>query len=169
MNHTLVHSALCSQYYILTFKLFCHSTQTTKTSITTVLCWSLLSTDNLFSERYEMNLCIIFTTILYIRYSNTDCVNSRFIGEKPKYVSTNTGLFEMIVGVLTTCHTQYTWDSSIRIFYLIEQHSKCLLHTVQVLYMCTLCDSTDINTIIDNHRWHATGSLERTRLSCWCL
>ena len=24
-----------------------------------------------------------------------------------------TGLFEMIVGVLTTCHTQYTWDSSI--------------------------------------------------------
>ena len=33
-------------------------------------------------------------------------------------------------------------------FYLIEQHSKFLLHTVQVLYMCTLCDSTDINTII---------------------
>ena len=22
----------------------------------------------------------------------------------------NTGLFEMIVGFLTTCHTQYTWD-----------------------------------------------------------
>ena len=28
----------------------------------------------------------------------------------------NTGLFKMIVGVLTTCHTQYTWDSSICIF-----------------------------------------------------
>jgi len=27
-----------------------------------------------------------------------------------------TGLFRMIVGVLTTCHTQYTWDSSICIF-----------------------------------------------------
>ena len=27
-----------------------------------------------------------------------------------------TGLFEMIVGVLTTCHTQYTWDRSICIF-----------------------------------------------------
>jgi len=27
-----------------------------------------------------------------------------------------TGLFKMIVGVLTTCHTQYTWDSSICIF-----------------------------------------------------
>ena len=60
-----------------------------------------------------------------------------------------TGLFEMIVGVLTTCHTQYTWDSSICIFYLIEQHSNFLLHTLQVLYMCTLCDSTNINTIIE--------------------
>ena len=57
----------------------------------------------------------------------------------------------MIVGVLTTCHTLYTTDSSMCIFfYLIEQHSKFLLHTVQVLYMCTICDSTNINTIIDN-------------------
>ena len=30
--------------------------------------------------------------------------------------SVNTGLFKMIVGVLTTCHTQYTSDSSICIF-----------------------------------------------------
>jgi len=60
-----------------------------------------------------------------------------------------TGLFEMIVEVLTTCHTQYTSDSSICIFYLLEQHSKFLLHTLQVLYMCALCDSTNINTIIE--------------------
>jgi len=33
-----------------------------------------------------------------------------------KVLCKNTGLFKMIVGVLTTCHTQYTWDSSIRIF-----------------------------------------------------
>jgi len=44
-----------------------------------------------------------------------------------------------------------------------------LLHTLKEFHMCTLCDSTNINTIIDNHRWHATDSLERTRLSCWCL
>ena len=154
-----------------------------------------------------------------------------------------TGLFKMIIGVLKTCHTQYTWDSSICIFFnLTEQHSKFLLHTLQVFYMCTVCDSTNINTIkreerkpticnnidgllsimdvgywqclnmfraslcpssgvnkpsillhlvgflssrfthdarsqehkaintiIDNHRWHATNSLELTRLSCWCL
>jgi hypothetical protein len=28
----------------------------------------------------------------------------------------STGLFKMIVGVLTTCHTQYIWDRSICIF-----------------------------------------------------
>ena len=33
--------------------------------------------------------------------------------------------------------------------YLIEQHSEFLLPTLQVLYMCTLCDSTNINTIIE--------------------
>jgi len=60
----------------------------------------------------------------------------------------STGLFKMIVGVLTTCHTQYTWDSSICIFYLIEQHSKFLLHTLQVLYMCILCDSTGLFEMI---------------------
>ena len=54
----------------------------------------------------------------------------------------------MIVGVLTTCHTQYEIAVYV-FFYLIEQNSKVLLHTLQVLYMCTLCDSTNINTIIE--------------------
>jgi len=67
----------------------------------------------------------------------------------PAYIYTR--LFEMIVGVLTTYHTQYTRDVSICIFffYLTEQHSKFLLHTLQVLYMWTLCESTNINTIIE--------------------
>jgi len=39
----------------------------------------------------------------------------------------------MIVGGLTTYHTQYTWDRSICFPYLIEQQSKFLLHTLQVL------------------------------------
>jgi hypothetical protein len=56
-------------------------------------------------------------------------------------------LLEMIVGVLTT-HTQYTCDRSICVFYLIEKHSKFLLHNFQVLYMCTLYDSTNVNTIM---------------------
>jgi len=34
-------------------------------------------------------------------------------------------------------------------FYLLEQHTKFLLHTLQVLHICTLCDSTNINTIFE--------------------
>ena len=60
-----------------------------------------------------------------------------------------TGLFYVNVGVLTTCHVQHTWDRSILFFDSIEQLSKFLLHTLQVLYMCTICDSTNINTIIE--------------------
>jgi len=32
------------------------------------------------------------------------------------HVNVNTGLFKLIVGVLTTCHTQYTWEESICFF-----------------------------------------------------
>jgi len=38
-----------------------------------------------------------------------------------------TGLFEMIVGVLTTCHIQYIWDGSIHIFNFLA---------VQVIFIC---------------------------------
>jgi len=61
----------------------------------------------------------------------------------------NTGLFRMIVRVLTICHTQYTEIAIYVFFYLIEQLSKFLWHTLQVLYMCTLCGSTNINTKIE--------------------
>jgi len=56
--------------------------------------------------------------------------------EPPTVMSTglsivqNTGLLKIIVGF----------------FNLIEQHSKFLVHTLQVLYMCTLCDSTNIKS-----------------------
>ena len=38
------------------------------------------------------------------------------VAERDCGIWTNTVLFQMIVGVLTTCHTQYTWDRSICIF-----------------------------------------------------
>jgi len=54
----------------------------------------------------------------------------------------------MIVEVLTTCQHN-TLEIAISVFfYLIEQNSKILLHNLQVLYTCTLCDSTNINTIM---------------------
>jgi len=55
----------------------------------------------------------------------------------------------MIIGVLRTCHTHNKLDIGVYVFfYLTEQHSEILLHILQVLYMCTLCDSTNINTIM---------------------
>jgi len=59
----------------------------------------------------------------------------------------------MIVGVLTTFHTQYTWYSTICVFYKIGQNNKVLFHTLQLLYMCTPCDSRNINTIIEFVRY----------------
>jgi len=55
----------------------------------------------------------------------------------------------MIVGVLTTVIHNTLAIGAYVFFYLTEQHSKFLLHTLQALYMCTLCDSTNINMIIE--------------------
>ena len=60
----------------------------------------------------------------------------------------STGLFEMIVRVLTTCHTQYTWDSSICIFLFTRTTLQVFLHTLQVLYMWILCESTRLFEMI---------------------
>ena len=55
-----------------------------------------------------------------------------------------TGLFETIVRILTTCHTQYTSDRSICIFlFNITTLQVCYI-PLQVIYMCTLCDSTNM-------------------------
>ena len=63
-------------------------------------------------------------------------------------VCDSTGLFEMTVGVLQLV-IHNTLEIGVYVFfYLIEQHSQFLLHTLQVLYMCTVCDSTNINTIV---------------------
>ena len=80
------------------------------------------------------------------------------------------GLFEMMVRVLTTCHTQYTWHRSTGIFFS---------SSVRLRQGSGLCSSsfrkfpgtegTNQNRHWNHHRWHATNSLERTRLSCWCL
>jgi len=89
-------------------------------------------------------------SLQHFTFSCPDSINPvHALNSYPVNIHFSTGLFKMIVGVLTTCHTQYTWDRSICIFYLIEQHSKFLWHTLQVLYMCTLCDSTNINTKIE--------------------
>ena len=69
-----------------------------------------------------------------------------FYLKKPLNYVQNTGLFKTIVGFVI----HNILETGVYVFfYLIEQHSKVLLHTLQLLYMCTLCDSTNINTIIE--------------------
>ena len=56
-------------------------------------------------------------------------------------------------------------------FYLVEKNSKFMLHILQVFYMCTLCDSTNINTIIKFDlicSYHVTGNGFKGR-SVWYL
>ena len=55
----------------------------------------------------------------------------------------------MIVRVLTTVIHNTLQIAVYVFFYLIEQHSKFLLHTLQPLYMCTVCDSPNTNMIIE--------------------
>ena len=59
-------------------------------------------------------------------------------------VCDSTGLFEMIVGDLTTCHTQYSLDRSMCFVLFNRTTLQDLLHTLQVFYMCTVCDSAGL-------------------------
>ena len=82
----------------------------------------------------------------------------------------NTGLFEMNVGVLKTCHTQYTWDTSIGFFLFLSmglRQGSGLCSSSSRKYPWT--ESTNQNSHWNHHCWHATDSLERTGLSCWCF
>ena len=47
-----------------------------------------------------------------------------------------TGLLQMIVGDLTTCHTQYTWDSSVCIFLF---NRTTLPSFCYIPYRCSIC------------------------------
>ena len=120
----------------------------------TVLVWS--------TGLFEMIVGVLTTCHTQHTWDRSICISFYLIEQHSKFLlhtlqvlymcnlCDSTGLFEMIVGVLTTCHIQHTWDRSTCVFfYLTEQHSKFLLYTLQVLCMCTLCDSTNINTIIE--------------------
>ena len=59
-------------------------------------------------SRNQMNrllvLCTMCEKCMYFISANTD----RKPNSEPTNSQTSTGLFEMIIGVVTTCHTQYT-------------------------------------------------------------
>ena len=114
-------------------------------------CWDSVNNQHPQLTINHLYCCLLLVFFLHIKskFANWKCSGNDEANalELPWFEHECAGLFEMIVGVLTTCHAQYTWDRSICVFYLIEQHSKFLLHTLQLLYMCASCDSTNINTI----------------------
>ena len=57
------------------------------------------------------NIAAVFRNIPKAHWSFRVCLCSNLC-------IANTGLFKMIVEVLTTCHTQYTWDRSICVFFI---------------------------------------------------
>ena len=64
------------------------------------------------------------------------------------YVFLYTGLFEMIVGVLTACHTQYTWDSSICIFLFNRTTLQVFVtYLTGALYRVIRNDCQDFNNL----------------------
>ena len=66
------------------------------------LVW-LTTTDSMFKNM----LHLVITSLQQQYYNDNGLIH---------VLTRNTGLFKMIVGVLTTCHTPYTWDTSICIF-----------------------------------------------------
>ena len=80
--------------------------------------------------------------------------------------TTYTGLFEMIVGVLTTaisfarCNPMWFLSMGLR-----QRSGLCSSSSRK--YPGT--EGTNQNSHWNHHGWHTTNSLERTQLSCWCL
>ena len=65
-------------------------------------------------------LVVIFTVITqHYQFSKLAIIINMSTATGARWILDQyTGLFEMIVGVLTTCHTQYTRDSGICVFFI---------------------------------------------------
>ena len=77
-----------------------------------------------------------------------------------------TGLFEIIVGVLTTA-TSFSRCNPMWLLSMGLRQGSGFCSSSYRKYPGT--EGTSQNRHWNHHRWHATNSLERTRLSCWCL
>ena len=95
-----------------------------------------------------MHVCIFFFTVTAVPFSHA--YTFRLINESASVsVCTEyfeiqdclmftqcTGLFEITVGILTTCHTQYTWDRNICIFLFNRTtHQVFVTYLTGALYM----------------------------------
>ena len=76
----------------------------------------------------------------------------------------------MIVGVIrcySPGHLVLQMQPHVISFYWVTSQGSGLWSSYSCRYPGT--EGTNQNRHWNHHRWHATNSLERTRLSCWCL
>jgi len=94
----------------------------------------------------------IYWAAVWQMLRNTGLTNTKFLTwRNDEWVFQNTGIqgYSKWLSVFYQLLIHNKLEIAVYVFfYLIKQHSKFLLHTLQVLYMCTLCDSTNINTIM---------------------
>ena len=125
----------------------------------------------LIRQRNENCLVSVSSDLVPLAWRGDHCfpvtVSRRVKTWNRRTLFTNTGLFEMIFGVLTACYTQRTWDRSICIFLF----NRTTLQ-VFVTYL--------IGALVSrNWRYESEPPLKPsprtcyrqfgTRLSCWCL
>ena len=79
-----------------------------------------------------------------------------------------TGLFKVTIGLLTTCHTHYTSDSSMQLHRWIKKFSEFSFVIFGVQQLCISPIGAQFTKMTANGREKAF-CVERTRLSCWCL
>ena len=91
-------------------------------------------------------------------------IHTCYIAHPLQYTwSENSKLLKMIIGVLTSfSRCNPTWFPSMGL-----RQGSGLCSSSSRKYPGT--EGTNQNRHWNHHRWHATNSLERTRLSCWCL
>jgi len=119
---------------------------------------------------YHLNYCINSFNYSLLTFSN---LYIRFRTKRPsEYNPTSaqrliyTVLFEMIVKVLTTA-TSFSRCNPMWFLSMGLPQGSGLCSFSSCKYPGT--EGSNQNHHWNHHRWHATNSLEWTRLSCWCL
>jgi len=80
----------------------------------------------------------------------------------PEYylgIINNSGLFEMIVGVLTICHLVLQMQPHVFSFYGVTSRIRSMFLLFRQISRNWRYES---EPLLNHHRWHATNSLERT-------
>jgi len=106
---------------------------------------------------------------IYLDFANkhTTILVGNYESAMEKFTADYTGLFKMIVGVQLSSGNSA--PNSGNNHNLTIQFEGCIHSSRDRVRVYHGTEGTNQNRHWNHHSWHATNSLERTRLSCWCL